>query len=254
MTGDPPPVPPEVGEYCRQVEEHLARINEGHIIRIVGTAFEMVRSWAVEAIPLSIVKRGMEQKAERHRAGRSRRPLRLEFCESDVRALFEDWRRSVGAWNPGATDAVAAGDLPPALEERRKPSATRQLDRAIDRVASAAGRLDLPEGLPAALTPILDEMVALREALRLARGPARQALAVKAGAVDAAIGQAARDAAGVVVAEVDREARHDLAAFRDRLPRETWERSVRAGADRLLRERYGLPVLDLDLPTSPAVS
>ena len=84
-----PDAPLDLGDYCRGVEEQLARVNEGHIIRIVGTSFELVRSWAIEGIPMAVVFRGIEQKAARHRTGRSKRPLRLEFCEGDVRTLYE---------------------------------------------------------------------------------------------------------------------------------------------------------------------
>jgi hypothetical protein len=234
----------DLGEYCRRVEEHLARVNEGHIIRIVGPAFEMVRAWALEGIPLGIVCRGIDAKAERHRAGRSKRPLRLEFCEGDVRALYDDWRRAVGAWNPEAGTGETTTPLPPAIEERRRPSITRQLDRAIDRLVAASGNLDLPAGLPDALTNILDDLVALREQLRHARGAARQTLAERVTAIDRAIADAARAAAGASIADVELEARRELAAFRNRLPTEAWDRSVRAGADRLLRERYNLPMLD----------
>jgi hypothetical protein len=236
--------PFDLGEYCRGVEEHLARVNEGHIIRIVGPAFEMVRAWALEGIPLGIVCRGIDAKAERHRAGRSMRPLRLEFCEGDVRALYDDWRRAVGAWSPDEGSDAASEPLPPAVEERRRPSITRQLDRAIERVVAASGSLDLPDGLPDALTAILDDLVALRDQLRHARGAARQALAERLVAIDRAIGDAARAAAGTSLVDVESEARRELAAFRNRLPAEAWERSVRAGADRLLRERYNLPTLD----------
>jgi hypothetical protein len=239
-----PEAPLDLGEYCRRVEEHLARVNAGHIIRIVGTAFDMVRAWALEGIPLGIVCRGIDQKAERHRAGRSKRPLRLEFCEGDVRALYDDWRRAVGAWRPesGGADTPL---LPPAMEERRRPSASRQLDRAIDRVVAASGNLDLPEALSLALTTILDEMVALREPLRQARGVARKTLTARLVDVDRAIADAARRAAGASLGEVEAEARRELAAFRGRLPAEAWDRSVRAGVDRLLRERYNLPFLDI---------
>lgn len=244
-----PEAPFDVGEYCRRVEEHLARVNEGHIIRIVGTAFELVRAWALEGIPLSIACRGIDEKAERHRAGRSKRPLRLEFCEGDVRALYDEWRRAVGAWSPEAGAAEAPA---PAIEERRRLPVTRQLDRAIDRLVAASGNLDLPEGLPEALTRILDDLVALRDQARHARGAARQAIAVRIVDVDRAIAEAARAAAGSVLAEVEAEARRELAAFRNRLAADAWERSVRAGIDRLLRERYNLPSLDLAvLPEAP---
>jgi len=84
----------EVGEYCRQVEDYLTRVNGGHLVRVVGPGFELVRTWALEAIPLSVVFRGIELKAERHRSGSAARPLRIEFCEPDVRALYDDWRRA----------------------------------------------------------------------------------------------------------------------------------------------------------------
>lgn len=248
-----PDAPFDLGEYCRRVEEHLARANEGHIIRIVGPAFELVRGWALEGIPLGLVCRGIDQKAERHRAGRSKRPLRLEFCEGDVRALYDEWRRAVGAWGADARDSDDPHvPLPPAIEERRRPSMGRQLDRAIDRLVAASGNLDLPEGLPVALTSILDELISLRDQLRQARGAARQALTARLADVDRAIGDAARRAAGSSVDEVDAEARRELAAFKGRLPAEAWNRSVRAGADRLLRERYNLP--SLDLPVLPEAS
>src|SRR5688572_16366781 len=74
----------DVGDYCRRVEEHLARVNEGQIIRVVGASFELVRGWARAGIPLSVTCYGIDRKAERHRAGQARRALRLEFCEPDV--------------------------------------------------------------------------------------------------------------------------------------------------------------------------
>jgi hypothetical protein len=239
-----PEAPLDLGEYCRRVEEHLARVNEGHIIRIVGPAFEMVRGWAIEGI-LGVVCRGIDAKAERHRAGRSKRPLRLEFCEGDVRALYDDWRRAVGAWSPGTDSGTTTGPVSPVIEERRRPSITRQLDRAIDRVVAASGNLDLPDGLADGLTKILDDLVALRDQLRHTRGAARNALIDRLVTIDHAIADAARTAAGASVADVEAEARRELATFRGRLPADAWDRSVRAGVDRLLRERYNLPSLDL---------
>lgn len=239
--------PLDVGEYCRGVEEHLARVNQGHIIRIVGLAFDLVRSWAIEGIPQSIVCRGIDRKAERHRAGRSKRPLRLEFCETDVRELHEEWRRAVGVWIPDAGPADDRASSP-VVEERRRPSATRQMDRAIDRIVAAAGRLELPEGLRDDLAGILDRLVALRDELRQVRGAARQRLVERAARIDREVGAAARRAAGSGVASVEREAARELAPFRGRLAADAWQRSVDAGVDRILREQYGLPVLEIALP------
>jgi hypothetical protein len=240
--------PLDLGAYCRGVEEHLARVNEGHIIRIVGTSFDLVRSWAIEGIPLGVVFRGIEQKAGRHRTGRSKRPLRLEFCEGDVRALYDEWRRAVGVWSSEPQSGEPGVDLPPAIEERRRPSPTRQLDRAIDRVVAAAGRLDLDGSVRASLSSILDQLVLVRDALRHARGATRQELINRTGEIDRTIATVAREAAGPLLADVEREAATELAPFRGRLPVAAWHRSFDAGVDRLLRERYGLPVLDVAAP------
>src|SRR5215471_19149127 len=95
--------PEDLGEYCRRVEQHLTRVNGGHLVRVVGPAFELVRGWAEAGVPLSVVLQGINLKAERHRTGQALRPLRLEFCEGDIRALYADWRRAIGpALGPAA--------------------------------------------------------------------------------------------------------------------------------------------------------
>ena len=33
----------DVGQYCRQIEAHVCTVNHGHLMRIVGPAFETVQ-------------------------------------------------------------------------------------------------------------------------------------------------------------------------------------------------------------------
>jgi hypothetical protein len=238
----------DLGRYCRRIEEHLARVNGGHLVRVVGPAFELVRHWHGEGVPLSIVLRGVEDKAARHKAGRSTRALRLEFCEPDVRAVFDEWRRAVGV----SRLAEETPDAATAVEEvpdRRRPSLTRQIDRAIDKLAHAAGRLESAVDVREEASRVLDQLAALREEARHARGvEARRELAHRAAAIDRRLGALARLTAGPDVAEAEAEAAGELAPYRARLSREDWDRSVRAGVDRLLRERFSLPTLDVDVP------
>jgi len=127
----------DVGEYCRHVESHLAQVNAGEIIRITGAGFELVRSWALEGIPLSIVCHAVSQKAERHRAGRATRPLRVEFCTADVREVYTAWRRAVGI---RGTDGVAGDEatgVAAQAEDKRRVSIGRHLQRAIDRLSQS---------------------------------------------------------------------------------------------------------------------
>ena len=91
----------DVHAYCRDVEAYLCRRNGGHLIRIVGPAFDLVKDWAGQGVPLSVVCQGIDRAAERaeRKPGR-RRPLRIEFCEGDVMDGFDRWRRAVGVLVP----------------------------------------------------------------------------------------------------------------------------------------------------------
>jgi hypothetical protein len=231
------PTAPEVAEFCRRVEEHLTRVNGGQIVRVVGPGFELVRGWALEGIPLSIVLHGVDLKAARHRAGRSKRPLRLEFCEADVQQAYADWRRAVGALP--AVEAAATA--------RKRPSLSRHLDRVIDRLGRVTGRLDLAEDFRVRLGAMIQATSALREQARRARGPVRAAVAEKLPALDAALLDAARDAVGAPRLEALRqEASAELERYRTRLAPDAWRRSVDLGTDRLVRDELGLPTLTFD--------
>ena len=234
-----------IAEYCRSVEDHLTRVNAGHLVRIVGPGFEKVRRWAQIGVPLSVVFRGMELKAERHQEGASRRPLRIEFCADDVEAVFEQWRRAVGVNivpaldEPAATDDAAAPD---AAAESKRPSLKRHLDRAIDRLSRALGRVDLPEPLRDACDPLLQRLVTIRDDAKGARGAARDEAEQALLDCDRELGDAvAAHAAPDVVAAAGCEALADLEPFRRRLDPADYERALRVTRDRLMRGRYGLP-------------
>ena len=233
----------DVGEYCRRVEEFLTRVNGGHLVRIVGPGFTLVREWAADGIPLSIAFHGIAAKADRPRSGASRRPLRLEFCVADVREAFRAWRRAVGVTASAAPVdealAVAEADGP-------KPSLSKHLDRAVDRLTRAAGRIDLPDAFRDGVNEQLSVVVALREEGKKARGPARAAVAAKLPAVDTALAAIARAAAPPeLLAQIQRDAETDLASYRHRLAPEAWTRAVAVGVDHALRDRFGLPALDV---------
>ena len=84
-------------DYCRAVECYLCRKNDGHLIRIVGPAFEAVCAWSEHGVPLKVAYRGIDRYFERYYAkGPRRRPVRVEFCEADVLDVFDEWRRAVG--------------------------------------------------------------------------------------------------------------------------------------------------------------
>jgi hypothetical protein len=240
----------DVGDFCRNVEACLARVNQGHLVRIVGAGFELVRAWALEGMPPSVVYRGIERKAERHRAGRATRPLRIEFCEADVRETYDAWRRAIGLMGRSSVAAgadVAIGD-PDGHEpeaRRRKASLAKHLDRAIDRLSRVSGRLDLPTPLVDAVSAVLDDVSAIRDAASGMRGSAKDNLAARLAPLDSRLVEAASAALDDDTrAGIRGEAEADLSAYRGRLDADAWRRSVEIGVARLLRERFGLPTIE----------
>jgi hypothetical protein len=229
----------DVGEYCRRVEEHLSRVNQGHLVRIVGSGFELVRQWALDGVPFSVVCRAVDMKAERHRAGRSTRPLRIEFCDTDVRALWQDWKRAVGLMGT----AGPATDAPP--DEVKRPPLTKHLDRVVAALTRAAGRLDTPASLRDGLTRVLEGVVELRESMRGRRAIQRDAVGDMLARWDAELMTAARASSDADTLETIRQdAAAELQAYRTRMPPDVWDRSVHVAATRLLRERLGLPTIE----------
>ncbi len=228
----------DVGEYCRQVEAHLTKVNGGHLVRVVGPGFALVRQWAEEGVPLSAVFRGIEQKAERHHTGASRRPLRIEFCEADVREVYDAWRRAIGV----GTRVDAQLDRGSGSTRRSVP---RTLDRAVDRLVRVAGRLELPEGFRDGLSQTAEAVIAMRDALKGTRGANRDAVLAPLPDLDRQLVTAARQAAPAEVMDALRQdAERDLAPYRDRLPPDAWAHAMDVTVDRGIREHFGLPTLE----------
>jgi len=231
----------DFADYCRQVEAHLTRVNGGHLVRVVGAGFALVKQWADEGVPLSIVFRGIEQKAERHKTGASRRPLRIEFCEGDVRDLYAAWRASVGL-----TAAAGDGPAPGDGGGMKRRSASKAIDRAIERLGRLAGQLDLPEEFRDAISRAIDELATLRRDLSGVRGAARARLLERLAPIDRELlAQARRAVSADQLAGLTKQAEQELDPYRSRLPAEAWTRAVSATVDRGVRECLALPTLEL---------
>ena len=223
-------------EYCRQLETYLCRKNEGHLIRIVGPAFEQVSGWAAQGVPLAVAFKGVDQYCERYYAkGPRRRPVRIEFCEGDILTLFDDWRRAVGVAQLSDTSA----DAPPA----KRDTLPAHLDRAIARLTA------LRAGTPApAFDRLLDEAVReldrSRAAAKQSRGDARSALIGRLAALDRELLDAARQQVDATRrAAMRAEAEAEIAPFAARMAPDARARAIDAAFDRLVRDALGLPVL-----------
>jgi hypothetical protein len=237
------------GEYCRAIEAYLCRENGGHLVRIVGPAFQVVAGWHAAGIPFAIVKQGVDRTLARDRAkpaGPARRPVRVEFCDADVQDAFAAWKRAVGVGMAGSgPDAGEAGDesaqgqaaasgpaeSAAASRSSRRPSLAAHVDRAMQRLTQAL--LDLarfgPEEAAAvrvAMEAALGTLDRLQADARGARGEARAAIQATLAAADDAL-------AAALIASLPAPVATDLS-------RTAPERAALA---RLVRERYRAPEL-----------
>jgi hypothetical protein len=225
-------------EYCREIETYLCRKNEGHLIRIVGPAFEQVCGWATLGVPLKVAFRGIDQYCERYYAkGPRRRPVRIVFCEADILDLFDAWRRAVGV--TAATGAIPAEDPP----VRKSPLAAH-----IERVVAKLTTLRAGAKRSAAFADRIDAVVRQLDHLaadaRAARGEARARIVERLQSLDEELVNAAtHEADAALAATLRREAEAELAPFISRMPQEALDRARGAAFLRLLRDTLGLPVL-----------
>jgi hypothetical protein len=224
-------------EYCRQIEAYLCRKNEGHLIRIVGPAFEQVCGWATLGVPLKVAFRGIDQYCDRYYAkGPRRRPVRIEFCEADILDLFDAWRRSIGV--PRVENGNA--EEPPS----RKPALAGHIERARARLMSLRSGGTRSAVFNQRVDAVVRELDQLIADARGARGDVRAGLVAKLQALDEELIDAARtEAEPDLAATLSRDADAELAPFKARMPAAEFARAHSAALDRLLRDTFSLPSL-----------
>jgi hypothetical protein len=224
---------PDFSEYCRDLESYLCRKNGGHLVRIVGPAFELVCGWAGRGVPLTVAYRGIDRYCERLQArGGRRRPVRIEFCEGDILELFDDWRRAVGV-----VQGQEAVDSP---AKARKPSLTSHLERVVARLVGSRARRS--PAFEHHVERLLGEIDRLSGESKKSRGDARVAILDRLVELDRGLIEAA-------AAELDpgaretarREADAELAPFGSRLAPDVRAQAVEAAFERLVRDSLGLP-------------
>ena len=239
---------PAPDDYCRHLESYLCRKNDGHLIRIVGPAFEQVCGWAAHGIPLKLAMRGIDRYFDRYYAkGARRRPVRIEFCEADVLDVFDEWRRSVGvsigegeAGKAGGGGQESGADIP-----GPRSSLPAHLERVIARLTTLRGGSD--RTLDQILDIMIRELDAARARAKSIRGDAREALIERLRQLDMSLIDAlTRQCDNGALRQLAAEADEELKPFRVRMPAEAYQQAHRACIDRLLRDRANLPTISYD--------
>ena len=237
-----------VDEYCRDIETYLCQKNDGHLIRVVGPSFEIVSGWAAGGVPLKVAFRGIDRYFERYYArGGRRRPVKIDFCEADVLDVFDDWRRALGlpsSESPGRGLRPASGQASSAPTSTSARSLPAHLERAILRLTQARASGALGASFDDVIDRVAAELDASRAESRGLRGEARRALVDRLSAIDAELVSQARTALDEPVrAALIREADDELAGFRAAMAPDAFARAREATVDRLVRERFGLPII-----------
>jgi hypothetical protein len=228
-------------DYCRAIEHHICQKNDGHLIRIVGPAFEVVSHWQRDGVPLKVALGGIDRYFERYyRKGPRRRPVQVEFCETDVREVFDEWRRAVGLTASALANASAAE----ATVEHRGLSLPAHLERVVLKLSSARATGSLGPEADAFLDQLATELDVARGQAGGVRGERRLALLTRLRAIDEQLMAAARGA----LSDAERhalgvEADEELRGFRERMTPEAYTRARETAIDRLVRDRAGLPII-----------
>lgn len=233
----------DVATYCREIESHLCRKNDGHLIRIVGPSFDAVSRWAATGIPLKVVFAGIDRYFERyHRKGVRRRPVKIDFCDADVLDVFDEWRRATGV-------SMASGD--PSLGTHKSSEPDRRhgtsLPEHLERVLTRLSSLRATNVLPPAADPIVDSLSNELDRSRKPgglRGDDRNALLERLQHLDDAL-------IAVAVAGLRHDmleaARHDaeleIAPFRATMDGESFARAQSLALANVLRDRFRIPVI-----------
>jgi len=227
----------QIAEYCRDIETYLCRKNDGHLIRVVGPAFEMVSRWARDGVPLKVACGGIDRYFERYyRKGPRRRPVRIEFCEADVLDVFDEWRR--------ATGVTATQFDRESKPHGRTPSLPEHLERVLIKLTNAQATSVLGTNADPLIEQLSAELDCARGIAGGLRGDARRAMGDRLAAADRALLALVRQA---VTADDLQALRQDvdglLGSVVDQMAPEARERARERALDQLLRERFHLPTI-----------
>ena len=231
--------------YCREVEAYLCRKNDGHLVRIVGPAFDQVSGWSARGVPIRIVFRGIDRYFERYYAkGPRRRPARIEFCEADVLDLFDEWKRAVGVARTAGSSEDQSQEEEPDVSKKRGTLAAH-LERVVAHLTALRAGED--RALDAILDRLVRELDSARSIAKGLRGQAREELLSRLRVIETDLLHEARDNCdATVLRNLEVEADRQLAPFRTRMAEAAYAHARRACVDRLLKDHLKLPVVAFD--------
>ena len=125
----------------------------------------------------------------------------------------------------------------------RKPALAAHIARVVERLV-ALRPVDDAALPPAAIDTVVRELDVLGHDAQRARGPQRDAIVQRLGAIDRELAERAASAFdGARSAALRAEAEADFGDLLERMPPDARAKAIDAAVARLMRERFGLPVI-----------
>jgi len=231
-----------IPEFCREIETHLCKKNDGHLIRVVGPSFDLVSGWAERGIPLKVALAGIDRYFERYyRRGPRRRPVKVDFCEADVLDVFDEWRRATGV------TAAIDGEADVTAHSGRQASLPEHLQRVLTRLTAARASGTIGEPFDAIIDQTAEALDVVRAKAGGVRGDARRAVLDRLAAIDHEMVSLARtrlDPKALNAAE--HEAATELAPFKAAMADDAYAHAFTAAVDQLIRARLNLPTVGFE--------
>lgn len=212
-----PIVEPEIA-YFREIERaFVERRGDPLFISNADWVF-LARLWK-KGVPKRVVLRGLTDAfdAHAHSFARKQKVRSLKFCETEITAAVDRYRRALQAEGPSRRGLGGA------------------IEKLEDRVGSAPAAADIATAVTEARSGLLDIAKAVDKDKAFDAEPALARIE------DHLVEAASKALGRAVVEELERSSRDATAAYKSRMPAKVYETLIGESVRRKILQRFGLP-------------
>ncbi len=211
------PVEPEI-DYFRDIERAFVE-RRGDPLFISNSDWVFLAKLRKKGIPKRVVLRGMTDAfdAHAHSFARKQKIRSLKFCETEITAAVDRYRRALQAEGPSR----------------------RSLGSAITKLAEKIAALDAPPAMAMAIATARRSLLEIAAAVEKDRAyDAEKALA---GLEDRLVEAAAAGLGAEAVSAIEEASRDATGAYKSRMPASVYETLIEESVRRKILQRFSLP-------------
>ena len=168
--------------------------------------------------------------------------MKIDFCEADVLDAFDEWRRAAGGRAGGRITGGRARHGVAVVVAARPP---RTGGHAVD--GGAGDRERLMPAFDALIDRVARELDAARRRRAVCAARRGRRCWPRLAALDDELLQARATLDEAALAALPQRGGRRARGYRDRMAAEAFARARDAAVDRLVRERFGLPIVTFDV-------